>query len=243
MNDQERYKKPEPTAGDTAHTLTRAGLSAIPIVGGPAAELFSMILFPPLTRRRDEWVQSIADGLTELEEKVEGFKIEDLSDNEAFVTTLMQASQVAIRNHQKEKLESLRSAVLNAALPSSPEEDLQALFLELVDTLTAWHLRVLKLLDDPIGYGEKHGITYRNVSMGSLSHLIGEVYPELREHEDFCSQLVEDLHTRGMLSTDSVHTMMTGAGIYASRTTVLGKQFLAFVTSPLEADHGRTHPS
>ena len=40
---------PEPTAGDTAHLITKAGLSAIPILGGPAAELFSALVVPPLS--------------------------------------------------------------------------------------------------------------------------------------------------------------------------------------------------
>jgi hypothetical protein len=48
---------------------------------------------------------------------------ERLATNEAFVTVTMQASQGAIRNHQQAKLEALRNAVLNSALPNPPQED------------------------------------------------------------------------------------------------------------------------
>lgn len=64
-----------------------------------AAEMLSLILAPPLTRRRDAWVESIAQGLVELQEKVAGFKLVDLIENEVFVTTVMHASQAAVRNH------------------------------------------------------------------------------------------------------------------------------------------------
>jgi hypothetical protein len=56
--------------GDVAHTIVKAGLSAIPVIGGPAADLFSALIIPPLTKRRDEWIQSIVAGLQNLEEKV-----------------------------------------------------------------------------------------------------------------------------------------------------------------------------
>lgn len=98
-----RQDIPKPTSGDVLHTLTKAGLSAIPIVGGPAAELFTYLVVPPLTKRRDEWLRLIADGLRALEEKVENFSIESLSQNEDFVTMLLEASHLAVRSHQKRK--------------------------------------------------------------------------------------------------------------------------------------------
>ena len=140
---------PKPTRGDAAHTLVKAGLSAIPIVGGPAAEIFAAIIVPPLTRRRDEWLQSVANGLAELEKKVEGFKIESLAKNDVFITTVMYATQVAIRNHQAEKLEALANVVLNSALRAGIDEDTQQMFLGYIDSLTQSHLKVLSFLDDP----------------------------------------------------------------------------------------------
>ena len=52
-------------------------------------------------------------GLQNLEEKVKGLTIDTLQDNDAFITTVMRATQSAIRNHQKEKLEALRNATLH----------------------------------------------------------------------------------------------------------------------------------
>lgn len=114
-------EKPKPDKKDVAHKAAKIVLSGIPWLGGPVAELFNTVIIPPLEKRRNKWIESIAEGLKELEEKVDDFKIENLKDNEMFITTVMHAKQVAIRNHQKEKLAALRNAVLNAGLPNPPE--------------------------------------------------------------------------------------------------------------------------
>ena len=69
----------------------------------------------------------------------------------------MQASQAAIRNHQSEKREALRNAVLNAALPNAPEESIQQLFINQVDTFTVWHIRLLDLFKEPPAWFEETG--------------------------------------------------------------------------------------
>ena len=70
--------KPERRLGDALHTIIRTGISAVPLVGGPAVELFNTVISPPLNKRRDEWLESIADELNRIEEKVEGLRFESL---------------------------------------------------------------------------------------------------------------------------------------------------------------------
>ncbi len=231
MDEQERPKK---SVGDVAYTVVRTGISAIPIVGAPAAEIFALVVAPPLERRRNEWIESIGKRLIELTEKVEGFKIEELSQNESFITTVTHASQAAIRNHQEEKLEALRNAVLNAALPNAPNEDLQLMFLNFVDSFTPWHLVILKFFDNPREWGQKHGISYPNYMIGGSPGTILEVtFTELGGKQELYDQFVKDLFSRGLMSTDQLHTMMTVGGMFAPRTTSMGQQFIKFITSPI----------
>jgi hypothetical protein len=236
MSNSDTRGKPKRSAGDIAHTVAKAGLSAIPVIGGPAAEIFSAIIVPPLSKRRDEWIESIAEGLKSLEEKVDDFNIETLSQKEMFITTVMHATQGAIRNHQKEKLEALRNAVLNAALPNAPEEDIQLMFLNFIDPLTPWHLRILKFFDNPQEWGRRNGITYPNWSMGGASMVLEHAFPELKGRRDFYEQIVKDLFVRGLVNTDSLHITSTSQGMFTSRTTTMGKQFIDFITSPIESD-------
>lgn len=225
--------QPKPSGGDVAHTIVRAGLSAIPVIGGPAAELFSALIVPPLTKRRDEWVQSIVDGLKTLEEKIEGFSLDFLQNNETFVTAVMHATHAAIRNHQKEKLEALRNAVLNVASGNAPDEDLQLMFLNFIDTLTPWHLRVCRFFQNPRAYGNAKGVTYPNWSMGSPSTVLEHTFSELRGQRAFYDQIVKDLFARGLVGIESLHVTMTESGMFEKRTTEMGDQFIAFISSPL----------
>lgn len=142
MSDPNKYQLPKTSFGDKTHATIRGLLSAIPYAGGVAAELFSTLVGPPLERRRQKWMNEVADGLRKLEKK-QSIKLEDLQSNETFITILMQASQAAMRSHQKEKIEALRNAVLNTALGINISQDFQILFTRYIDELTPSHLLVL----------------------------------------------------------------------------------------------------
>ena len=89
MNDSDFPDVPKSGPEDKAHTAVKAIISLIPGIGGAAAEIFSKVLVPPLSKRRAEWMESVADALRELESKVGDFKIENLADNQMFITALM----------------------------------------------------------------------------------------------------------------------------------------------------------
>ncbi|MDI6720668.1 MAG: hypothetical protein QMD46_13775, partial [Methanomicrobiales archaeon] len=158
----------EYSAGDYAHAGFKAGLSLAPVLGGSLAEFFSMVIAPPIEKRREAWLVEIHSRLKLLENKVEGFKIENLAQNEQFISILLYATQAAMRTHQQEKLDAFRNMVVNSALRPTIDENLQLVFLNLVDRYTPWHLVILKFADNPRQYGESLGINYPNWGMGSL---------------------------------------------------------------------------
>ena len=134
------YTPPKPSTGDKAHTLVRAGLQAVPIVGGPTAELLGEIVQPPLQKRLHEWRQRVGEGLESIEQKL-GVDLEKLRENDNFIDAAMQASQAAIQTNQKDKHWALRNALLNSALPGQPDASRQAMFIGMVERFTEWHLR------------------------------------------------------------------------------------------------------
>jgi len=227
---------PKPSAGDVAHTIIKAGISAIPIIGGPTAEFIAVVFTPPIVRRRDEWFQSLAERLKLLEDRVAGFKIDDLSSNEQFVTAAMYATTSAVRNHQPEKLEALRNAVLNVALRNEPDEDLQLIFLNYIDSLTPWHLRILAYFRNPTEWFKKNNAKKPDLDFGGLPDGLYAAYPELRTHGALVEQLIEDLKNRGLLNITSLKATMTGHGIFETRTSGLGSRFLEFITSPIDKE-------
>ncbi|MBA7622107.1 hypothetical protein ES703_29478 [subsurface metagenome] len=230
-------KRPKRKASDVLHTVVKAGISAVPGVGGPANELFSLVIKPPLGKRLDKWWESISERLKEVETKVKGFKIENLSENEMFISTLMQATQVAIRNHQRQKLEALRNAVLNAALPNAPEENLQLMFLNFVDSLTLGHLRMLKLLNDfeakrPLNRSTGVQIEFVAKSKEKTVITAQKALADLIDNQNFYDQVLKDLRIRGLLEVSMSDTANFLDKIVNAQPTNLGKQLLAFIKSP-----------
>lgn len=219
---EEKYKPPKKTTGDLAHVTAKAVLSAVPHVGGPAAELFQYLLQPPLEKRREKWMDEVAEGLRELE--ATGLNLEDLRDNEQFISIVMQASQVVLRTHQEEKRRALKNAVLNVANGQGPDDALQQVFLGYIDTLTELHLRILKFFQTPA--------VADNLGMGGLSHVLEGGFPELRDRREIYDSLWRDLYLRGLVNTEQLHVTMTGQGLRQKRTTGLGDIFLAFISEP-----------
>ncbi|MEI7857181.1 MAG: hypothetical protein WCH85_06735 [Methanomicrobiales archaeon] len=222
----------KPSTGDFAHTGVRSGLSTAPFVGGPLAEFFAMIIAPPLEKRRDAWLIEIFTRLKKLEEEIDGFKIENLTKNENFISTLFYATQIAMRTHQQEKLEALKNAVINSISMPTVDENLQLIFLNLIDRYTPWHLKLLQFADNPRKYGESHGVKYQGWTIGgSLGTVIEVTFLELKQKEEFYEQIVKEMISNGLLKQGSyLNAMMTEDGMFASRTTDMGKLFLQFIS-------------
>lgn len=227
-----------PSKSDWTHTLAKAGISAIPIIGGPAAELLGALMVPPLAKRRDEWLKSIAEGLKELERKVDGFTIESLVGNDIFVSAVMHASLVALRNHQQEKIEVLRNAVLNVACGRAPHEDLQLMFLHMIDSFTPWHIRLLAYFNDPVTFTKARHITYDREWPSSV-HVMRDAFPELKSRayiEDlpFFRLALKDLYAYGLIFSESgeLYDVYDSKRVRRKSTTEIGDSFLSFISCP-----------
>ena len=235
MSEPETHAAPEPNWKDRTYAIARAGLGSIPIVGAAATELFQMVVTPSLDKRRVEWMDSVADTLEKLEEKGQ-LRIEDLASNEAFVDTMLHATQVALRNSQVEKREALRNAVLNSALPHPPDESRQQMFVEWIDSLTVWHLRIFMLLANPQQWFKDNKRQPPEYFMtSSLSGLLTFAYPELGNQRGLYDQIGKDLFNRGLIGIGEFHTTMSASGAFGNRATDLGREFLKFIAAPVHS--------
>lgn len=214
---------------DVAHSLVKGGLGAIPVLGSLAAEIFGLIVTPPLEKRRVEWMNGVAEELKRLEEsKVIDF--EKLAQNEQFIDVVLQATILALKTSEKEKIKSFQNAILNTASGYCPDKTISQIFLNQLDTFTVWHIKILHFVDNPRGWFQKQGKTTPNYMAGSVSAIIKDAFPELKDQDDLLDIIWNDLRTAGFHKTSDLKTTMSGDGILSERTTVLGKQFLEFVT-------------
>lgn len=240
MDNQEKYDPPKRIFGDIAHTGIRAVLSSVPFVGAPAVELFAFLVAPPLEKRRDEWIRSIAEGLSALENERPGFQIDALAEDETFLTTLINASRAAIAASRDETRQALRNAVLNSSLPTAPDDIRQKIFVHWIDEFSAWHIKILALFEDP-GIPEINlddpGWWRTDISLDYLANFIEDKLPETRGYYSLYIQIVIDHHTRGLIANTFPELKGIGRAEHLSPSlTPVGKEFLEFIRSPLKED-------
>ena len=187
MNTTKKYQPPKPSKGDTAHLVARGMLSAIPA----ASELFEYFVAPPLRRRLDSWREDIAEALRQLELRQE-IDITKLQSDESFISMVLQATAIAMRNHQKEKLAALHNAIVNSAIPSRPEEDMQFVFVRFIDELTPIHIKLLTYLNQ----GE---MMLRDIkSYTQLFESFDNKHPRALSRDEF-KMICGDLEVRGLV--------------------------------------------
>ncbi len=78
---------------------------------------------------------------------------------------------------------------MNAALPKPPEAAIQQIFLNIVDTFTEWHLRLLVLFNDPNSWAKSNNHKFPQLISGGLSPILESAYPQLSGHRDFYDQI------------------------------------------------------
>jgi len=220
--------QPKRSAGDAVHALAKVAVGSIPIVGAAGAELFAYVVQAPYEKRREEWMQAAGDAIAALQQSA-GIDLERLRADPAFTDTVLAATQVALHTRSEIKREALLNAIRSAASPSAPAEADQITYLRFIDELTDWHLLILRLFQDPPAWFKQNGKTPPDSYMSSLSAVLEAAFADLRGRRDQYDHWWRDLHSRGLVNTDGLHTTMTGAGALSPRTSDRGKAFLAYI--------------
>lgn len=220
------------TSGDYVHAVANAAISSIPLGGSIASEIFNMVIATPIEKRKEKWMFRIAEGLEKLQNEIDNFDVHKLCENELFISILNRASQLALSNHQEEKISALKNAVMNTALNISIDENEEMMFLNMIDTMTPWHLKIIFYFDNPEERFKEFSIKPVEYMMGSPLLPLQEFYPELKSRDDFINLIVNDLYSRGVFNTKDLNCTMSSSGMYASRLTEYGKRFFDYIKEP-----------
>ncbi|MEL6408418.1 MAG: hypothetical protein AAFR81_28890, partial [Chloroflexota bacterium] len=143
MSQEESENSPKDTALDIALTIANFTGALVPPVGAVMA-----LVTPVIEKRRNNWVNELEQDLKALEEQIGEFSLQNAINEPEFITALMRASRIAISNHNSEKRQMLRNAILNSSLSDAPDETEQHIFISWLDELTEWHIKLLKIFDD-----------------------------------------------------------------------------------------------
>ena len=191
-------------------------LSAIPC-GSLITNVYDAVKGGCLEKRRVKWQEIVEERLSNIEKT-----LEEIGTNEAFTTTLVKATEVAMKTASEEKIEYLANAVLNS-VETQLEEEKMIIFLSLIDQYTVSHIKILDYFNNP----KKYGADASNYIMGSPKDILFQKLPELKT--PLFNKMFKDLYQDGKVTSDSLDCTMTGSGMVAKRTSALGDDFLNFI--------------
>jgi hypothetical protein len=196
-----------------------------------SAGLIERIFGASIKKRHDAWGRQLREVLLAVEQKIGEPAFRNLSQDDQFLSLVLEANQIASRNHDEIKLGALRNAVANAGLSGAPAHELQPLFLRLVDYLTPLHLTTLQVLDDPARWMELKQLDRARWRVGSACAMLHSCIPLFRGRADLSELVVRDLQNAGLVQQGSfMHIPLTGDGALQGRTTDTGRMFVRFIS-------------
>lgn len=139
----DNLQPPEETTSDKLYNLLKGTIGIIPYAGSIASEAFGIIVTSPIVKRKQNWAELVVSKLKELEETKIGFNIDRLKEDEEFISFLMEASEIALKSHQKEKISALRNSIGNYFGNDYLDFDKKFSFLKVVEQITPTHLKIL----------------------------------------------------------------------------------------------------
>jgi hypothetical protein len=175
----------------------RAIVEVIPNLGPLFSYFYQKHVVSPSSKRLNDFYQALVDALCEISAKVACLDF----DSPSFTTTFMYAIQIASRNHQEEKLSALRNAVINSVIIPPLDDDIQKIFLNLIDDFTPSHIRVLSAI---YKYGlkkNKYGAVdneWKEVD----NEYIEEKFPDISNKYEFYEQILKDLVNRNLIQNN-----------------------------------------
>jgi len=105
-----KMDKPEQSAKDVAHKLTKGVIGAIPFAGAFIGELMEIVIQPQYQKKLDEWFVYVDSTINELVANQSKTKDEIFSDEE-FISMFLRTSEAYINNVEKNKIPFLQACL------------------------------------------------------------------------------------------------------------------------------------
>jgi len=139
---------PKEKIEDKVHSGIKAALNLLP-GGGAIAEIFNMVVSPSIEKRREKWMREVVEVLTELKCTQSGI-VENLANDEEFLSLLISASIGAYKTHLEEKRKMFKNILQKSIEGRQIPFDMKQVFVNFVDELTISHIKTLKFISNNI---------------------------------------------------------------------------------------------
>ncbi len=215
-------------AAEAIVNIFKATLATVPF-GGGIASLVSDYIPSARFKRLEEFATRAAEDLRRLADRVDS---KYLRTND-FAFMFEKCFRGAAENPQKEKLDAFQAILVNSAVRRDLSEEEKEYFLNLADSLSVLHIRILKFMADPKGYLQAEGIAENRVR-GGFSQFFPVAIPGIPL--EVIQSAFGDLYRRGLVTTDPsiFNTVTAGQGLelLGNRVSGLGRRFIEFCMLP-----------
>jgi hypothetical protein len=219
VDENELQPYPEKDVSDYMRSPIDAAASRVIPFGD---KILASVLGNSLSKRRDEWLKTLAEKVQELLRK-KNLTVEDLQNNDKFIDAVFQATQIALRTSQKEKIEALKNAIVNVAIDDYWDDSLVPMYLNLIDQLTPIQINMLSFFDVNSWEELDEKTNGHRNSMGTSNYNAVEffvTYHNLNTVTEKANLFWKNLESFGLVSSSS-------SGPWA---TDVGKDFLRFIS-------------
>lgn len=113
----------------------------LPGIGSAIHELYFGVKGSPQEKRNEKSLELLTSAVKRISERVESLSPQALFNNPEFVTILLEAHRMMIRNHREEKLRAIQNCVVNSITQEGLDESRRLLFLQFLDRFTPHHFK------------------------------------------------------------------------------------------------------
>lgn len=228
-----KIEVPEDDGDALANAIVKSIVGGMPIVGPALTEIVGLT-GNNYQRRVDHWIHQITGVVNRLNDM--NITVQNLQQNEAFFSFLLHATPIAIKNHQAEKIEALRNAMLSVADEKKFEdEDMAFTFLRYIDELSVTHLKLLRAVSEYRDYFN-HVKTMQAAHKGFMHYkVIPDLSPDqmrlcLRELDTKSLLHANDLEDLDEFQSQAGYIQLEQSDRTPLQSTQIGEKFMQFIT-------------
>lgn len=208
--------------------ILKAGLNAAPFAGA-IASLMSDYIPTSRAKRLEDFARAVATDLDHLRSLVREKYL--LTDDFAFL--FEKCFRGVAENPQREKIAAFRGILINASIQFDIAEEEKEYYLNLANSLSVLHIRILKFMAAPERYLNEIGISTSRIR-GGFSQMFLEAIPGVQIQ--VIRSAFGELFRYGLINTDQTifGTMTSGQGLdlLKGRVSELGIRFINFCMVP-----------
>lgn len=230
--DVDQYDPPGEPVPDKIHRIARAAIGALPVLSGTALELLNAFIEDPFQKRRTEWLRALSASLNLVKEQLDAVARNQVRQD-AVLTAVLKASDVALRTSDTGVHQRLIAVVLNTIKDETPSEEKLSVYLSTLSQMTSSHLALLRWIGTRQRY--EHGTEIQEkerLFLGEVPNVIG------RSNSIPATRLLKDLESLSLIHSPEGSPWRSNFTNYCTMAiTEYGRGFEAYVSgSTAEAD-------